>query len=58
MLAMPHPSKAVLGVTPGVVGCVEANETMKVILGSPHALSGRLWHIDLKSMESYVISLV
>lgn len=58
MLAMPHPSKAVLGVTAGVVGCVEANETMKVILGSPYALSGRLWHIDLKSMESYVISLV
>lgn len=58
MLAMPHPSKAVLGVTPGVVGCVEASETMKVILGSPYVLSGKLWHIDLRSLESYVISLV
>ena len=58
MLAMPHPSKAVLGVTPGVVGCVEASETMKVILGSPYVLSGKLWHIDLRTLESYVISLV
>lgn len=58
MLAMPHPSKAVLGVTPGVVGCVEASETMKVILGSPTVLSGKLWHIDLRTLESYVISLV
>ena len=40
MLAMPHPSKAVLGVTPGVVGCVETSETIKVILGSPYVLSG------------------
>ena len=58
MLAMPHPSKAVLGVTPGVVGCVETSETIKVILGSPYVLSGKLWHIDLRSLESYVISLV
>lgn len=58
MLDMPHPSKAVLGVTPGVAGCVEASETMKVILGSPYVLSGKLWHIDLRSLESYVISLV
>ena len=58
MLAMPLPSKAVLGVTPGVVGCVEASETMKVILGSPAVLSGKLWHIDLRTLESYVISLV
>ena len=58
MLAMPHPSKAVLGVTPGVVGCVEASETLKVILGNPAVLSGKLWHIDLRTLESYVISLV
>ena len=58
MLAMPPPSKAVLGVTPGVVGCGEASETMKVILGSPYVLSGKLWHIDLRTLESYVISLV
>ena len=41
-----------------IVGCVEASETMKVILGSPTVLSGKLWHIDLRTLESYVISLV
>ena len=48
----------IVGCTPGVVGCVEASETMKVILGSPYVLSGKLWHIDLRTLESYVISLV
>ena len=58
MLAMPPPSKAVLGVTTGVEGSGEASEPMKVILGSPAVLSGKLWHIDLRTLASYVISLV
>lgn len=54
-LAMPHPSKAVLGVTPGLVGIVEANETLKLILGYGDTLSGKLWHIDLKTLQTYTI---
>ena len=57
MLAQPLPSKAVLGVTPGIVGCMEANETLKLILGYGDTLSGKLWHIDLKTLETHTISL-
>lgn len=55
MLAMPCPSKAVLGVTPGIVGVVEANETMKLILGYGDILSGKLWQIDLKTLQTNTI---
>ena len=58
MLAMPHPYKAQRGVTPGGVGSVEASETMTVNLGRPYVHGGKLWHIDLRTLESYVISLV
>ena len=57
MLAQPHPSKAVLGVTPGIIGCVEASETLKLILGYGDTLSGKLWHINLKTLETHTISL-
>ena len=55
MLALPSPSKAVLGVTPGLVGCAEANEVIKVICGFGEVLSGKLWTIDLATMQSLVI---
>lgn len=57
MLSMPAPSKGVLGVTPGLVGCAEANEVVKIICGYGEVLSGKLWQIDLKTLESYLILL-
>ena len=56
MLSMPSPPKGVLGVTPGVVGCVEAAETLKFIAGFGTPLAGRLWTIDLLTMQSHIIS--
>ena len=56
-LNLPQPSKAVLGVTPGIVGCMEANDVLKIILGYGTTLSGKLWHIDLKTLDSYTIFL-
>ncbi len=57
MLSMPHPPKGVLGVTPGIVGCVEATEVLKIIGGYGEVLSGKLWVIDLKTMQTHVVSL-
>ena len=56
MLSMPAPPKGVLGVTPGIVGCAEANEVLKIIGGYGDILSGKLWTIDLKTMETNIIS--
>lgn len=56
MLSMPHPPKGVLGVTPGMVGCAEAAEVLKIIGGYGEVLSGKLWTIDLKTMETHLIA--
>lgn len=50
-------SPAVLGMTAGVVGCVQAHEVLKLVCGYGTALSGRLWTLDLLTMRSNVIEL-
>lgn len=57
MLSMPPLPKGVIGVTPGLVGCVEAHEVIKIICGYGTILAGKLWQIDLKTMETYTILL-
>ena len=57
MLSMPAPPKGVLGVTPGLIGCAQANEVLKIIAGYGEVLSGKLWHIDLKTMVTHTILL-
>ena len=57
MQAIPAPPKGVLGVTPGIVGCAEASEVLKIITGFGEPLAGKLWTLDLKSMQSHIISL-
>jgi adenylyltransferase/sulfurtransferase len=41
----------VLGVLPGLVGCVQALETIKIILGAGKPLIGRMVYFDTLSME-------
>lgn len=41
----------VLGVLPGLVGCVQAVETVKLVLGVGNPLIGRLLHFDTLAME-------
>ncbi len=56
-LHMPAPSNSVIGVTPGIVGCAEANETLKLLTGYGELLAGKLWVIDLRTMRSHILSL-
>lgn len=53
---LPPAFKGVMGVTPAVVGSVEANEVIKLICGFGDILSGKLWTIDLRSLETNVFS--
>ena len=57
MLRMPVPPRGVLGVTPGIVGSVEASEALKLIAGFGEPLVGKLWTIDLLTMQAHVITL-
>ncbi len=56
-LNMPAPDHSVIGVTPAIVGSVQANETLKLICGYGEPLTGKLWTIDLRTMQSYILSL-
>ncbi len=47
----------VLGVLPGLVGCIQAVETIKLILGQGRPLIGRMIHFDTMSMEVRVLKL-
>ncbi len=62
----PHPPKpgsvpdceegGVLGVLPGIIGSIQANEAIKLITGIGEPLSGRLLLLDSLTMDTRVIS--
>ncbi len=45
----------VLGVLPGIVGCFQASETIKVITGIGEPLAGKLFIFDALSFESRIL---
>ena len=47
----------VLGVLPGLVGCMQALEVIKIILGAGKPLVGRMMHFDTLSSEIRVLKL-
>jgi len=47
----------VLGVLPGLVGCVQALETIKLILGAGKPLIGRMIQFDTMSMDVRILKL-
>ena len=56
-LSMPHPGRAVVGVTPAIMGSVEANQVLQLICGYGTPLIDRLWTIDLRTMQSFILDL-
>jgi molybdopterin/thiamine biosynthesis adenylyltransferase len=49
--SMPGQTPAVLGVTPGIIGILQATEALKYILDTGGLLAGRFLHADLKEMR-------
>ena len=47
----------VLGVLPGLIGCIEALEAVKLILGKGDSLVGRLLHFNTLTMEINTLKL-
>ena len=47
----------VLGVLPGLIGCVQALETIKLILGEGKPLIGRMLQLDTMSMDVRILKL-
>jgi adenylyltransferase/sulfurtransferase len=47
----------VLGILPGVIGCIQATETIKILLGKGTSLSGRLLLYDALKMSFHELKL-
>lgn len=46
----------VLGVLPGIIGCMQANEVLKIILGFKYVLSGKLYCYNAKTTDVQMIT--
>ena len=53
----PRLPRGVMGITPAVTGSIEATEVLKIICGFGEVLSGKLWTIDLRTLQSNKFSL-
>lgn len=56
-LSMSHPGKEVVGVTPAIVGSVEASQVLQLICNYGEPLIDKLWTIDLRSLNTFIINL-
>jgi adenylyltransferase/sulfurtransferase len=45
----------VLGVVPGIIGSIQVNEVIKIILDMPGVLSNKLFLLDSKTMETNIV---
>lgn len=50
-------SSPVIGITPGIVGTVEASQVLQLICGYGEPLIDKLWTIDLRTLQSFIIDL-
>ncbi|NAS31274.1 molybdopterin-synthase adenylyltransferase MoeB [Flavobacteriaceae bacterium R38] len=46
----------VLGVLPGIIGCLQANEAIKIIVGIGDVLKGKLLYIDALTLQQQILS--
>jgi adenylyltransferase/sulfurtransferase len=52
--AVPPDEVGVIGVLPGVIGTMQANEVLKMIIGFGPVLSGKLWVFNIATYETYI----
>lgn len=50
------PDPSILGVTPAIVGSVQASEALKLLAGYGEPLYGRLWTIDLRTLNTHTLN--
>jgi len=56
LCARPRTTSGVLGTVPGVIGTLEASEAIKWIVGFGEPLDGRLFTLDLKTLQTEIIT--
>ncbi|MBU0763936.1 MAG: HesA/MoeB/ThiF family protein, partial [Bacteroidetes bacterium] len=51
------PELGVIGVLPGIIGCMQANEAIKIITGYGSTLSGKLYVLSISDMEGHTLKI-
>ncbi len=57
LIDAPKSAGGVIGPLPGIVGCIEATEAIKLICGFGETLSGKILTVDLKNLQFNVFDL-
>lgn len=57
LCSQPRVTAGVIGAVPGVIGTLEASEAIKLIAGFGDILDGRLFTIDLKTLQTLIIEI-
>ena len=47
----------ILGIVPGIIGLLQANEAIKIALNIGNVLSGKMWILNTMSMKNYVLNI-
>ncbi|MCM1490352.1 MAG: HesA/MoeB/ThiF family protein [Muribaculum sp.] len=55
LISLPRETMGVIGAVPGVIGSIEACEAIKLIVGLGSSLSGKLFTIDLLTLQTNII---
>ena len=55
LTSRPCTINGVIGAVPGIIGCIEASEAIKIITGCGEPLRNRLFTIDVLSMQSEIL---
>lgn len=53
----PPADKSIVGMAPAVIGSVEAHEVLKLVCGYGEPLAGKLWCIDLRTMQTFLLDI-
>lgn len=56
-LSIPPKTTGVIGTLPGIVGTIQANEVIKLITGLGESLIGKIFSIDIRSMDTNLITI-
>lgn len=50
-------NNGVIGITPGIIGIVQANQVIQLLCGFGEPLINKLWIADFLSMETFIINI-
>jgi adenylyltransferase/sulfurtransferase len=57
MIAMQKQTIGVMGILPGIIGCLQVNEALKLICGYGNLFNDKLFQIDLQTNQTFSIDI-